>query len=69
MQGKLPMTPADWRDDDKVALIDMQTKSGPRIALIHYNFYVITRWNRSYNYAMATTEVAAMLGCSTCKVK
>ncbi|MDX8407169.1 MAG: lytic murein transglycosylase B [Mariprofundaceae bacterium] len=67
MQGGLPKIPVDWRDDDKVTLIDMQTETGPRIALIHYNFYVITRWNRSYNYAMATTEVAAMLGCQTCK--
>jgi len=69
MQGKLPKIPAAWRENDKVTLIDMQTDTGPRIALIHYNFYVISRWNRSYNYAMATTEVAAMLGCRTCKVE
>ena len=57
----LPHIPAPWRDDDKVSLIEMQTERGKQLALVHYNFYVITRWNRSYNYAMAITEVAAML--------
>ena len=57
----LPHIPAPWRDDDKVSIIEMQTKHGKQLALVHYNFYVITRWNRSYNYAMAITEVAAML--------
>lgn len=60
--------PAMWQDDDKVAIIEMQTAKGRQFALVHYNFYVITRWNRSYNYAMATTEIAAMLGCKTCAV-
>jgi membrane-bound lytic murein transglycosylase B len=68
LRQKLPKLPAIWQDDDKVALIEMQTEHGLRIALIHYNFYVITRWNRSYNYAMATTEVASMFGCKTCHV-
>jgi len=68
LRHKLPKLPAIWQDDDKVALIEMQTEHGQRIALIHYNFYVITRWNRSYNYAMATTEVASMFGCETCNV-
>lgn len=39
----------------------MRTEHGRQLALVHYNFYVITRWNRSYNYAMAISEVAAML--------
>jgi len=60
--------PEMWQDDDKVTIIDMQTKKGRQFALVHYNFYVITRWNRSYNYAMAITEVASMLGCRTCDV-
>jgi len=68
IRHKLPKLPGIWQDDDKVALIEMQTEHGQRIALIHYNFYVITRWNRSYNYAMATTEVASMFGCKTCSV-
>ncbi len=59
----LPHLPAVWKDDDRVSLIEMDTKTGHRTALIHYNFYVITRWNRSYNYAMAATELADMMGC------
>jgi len=58
----LPQLPSRWRDNDKVAVIEMQPQQGRRFALVHYNFYVITRWNRSYNYAMAASEVAAMLG-------
>jgi membrane-bound lytic murein transglycosylase B len=61
--------PDSWSDDDKVALIQRETSQGTRTALVHYNFYVITRWNRSYNYAMAITELAHMLGCSPCKVE
>jgi len=63
----LPALPSYWKDDDRVSLIEMDTKTGRRTALIHYNFYVITRWNHSYNYAMAITELAAMLGCKLCK--
>jgi len=59
----LPRLPAVWKDDDRVSLIEMDTKTGRRTALIHYNFYVITRWNRSYNYAMSVTELANMMGC------
>jgi membrane-bound lytic murein transglycosylase B len=61
--------PGSWSDDDRVALIQRETSQGKRTALVHYNFYVITRWNRSYNYAMAITELAHMLGCSLCKVE
>lgn len=62
----LPELPAAWSDDDKVTIIEMQTRHGKRLALVHYNFYVITRWNRSYNYAMAITELADRLGCALC---
>lgn len=68
LRDQLPKLPAIWNDDDKVAIIEMETSKGKQMALIHYNFYVITRWNRSYNYAMATTEVAAMLGGKTLTV-
>ncbi|MDX8403474.1 MAG: lytic murein transglycosylase B [Mariprofundaceae bacterium] len=61
--------PDAWQDDDRVALIQRNTSQGKRTALVHYNFYVITRWNRSYNYAMAITELAHMLGCTHCKVE
>lgn len=65
--GKLSGLPDTWSKDDKVTVINMQTSRGPKLALVHYNFYVITRWNRSYNYAMAITELAALLGCKLCR--
>lgn len=61
--------PDMWHADDKVALIQRTTAQGKRTALVHYNFYVITRWNRSYNYAMAATELAHAMGCSLCGVE
>jgi membrane-bound lytic murein transglycosylase B len=63
----LPKLDKRWHDDDKVTLIEMTTKQGRQIALIGYNFYVITRWNRSYNYAMAIAELASLLGCEACE--
>jgi len=68
LRATLPTLPPIWQDKDKVAIIPMRTDKGQQMAIVHYNFYVITRWNRSYNYAMATTEVASMLGCSACHV-
>ncbi len=65
-RAHLPELPAAWQDDDKVTIIEMEPKGGKKLALVHYNFYVITRWNRSYNYAMAITELAQRLGCKTC---
>ncbi|MFQ5354995.1 MAG: lytic murein transglycosylase B [Mariprofundaceae bacterium] len=65
----LPDLPEGWQDDDRVTLIDLATSEGSRTVLIHYNFYVITRWNRSYNYAMAITELAEMLACEMCKTR
>ena len=63
----LPTLPKAWHSDDKATIIEMQTSRGRQLALVHYNFYVITRWNRSYNYAMAITELAALLGCKLCR--
>jgi len=56
---------APWRDNDKVSIIEMETKEGRQLALVHYNFYVIMRYNPSFNYAMAVTEIASMLEKST----
>jgi len=53
--------PLPWQDDDQVSIIAMQTGGGKRLALVHHNFYVIMRYNPSFNYAMAVTEIAAML--------
>jgi len=61
--------PDIWQDDDQVALIQRVTDKGKRTAIVHYNFHVITRWNRSYNYALAITELAHMLGCPLCEVE
>ncbi len=66
IRHQLPKLDQRWHDDDKVTLIEMTTKKGKEIALVHYNFYVITRWNRSYNYAMAITELAELMDCKAC---
>jgi len=44
--------------DAKAALIVLETETGPRHWLALQNFYVITRYNRSVNYAMAVYELA-----------
>jgi len=66
IRHQLPKLDNHWQDDDKVTLIEITTKKGKEIALVHYNFYVITRWNRSYNYAMAITELAELMNCKAC---
>ncbi|MDX8389390.1 MAG: lytic murein transglycosylase [Mariprofundaceae bacterium] len=66
LREQLPPLPEVWHDDDKVSLVSFETKQGPSIALVHYNFYVITRWNRSNNYAMAIAEFSRKLGCNHC---
>lgn len=51
-----------WKNDDRIHLIaGRDGVEGHELALVHYNFYVITRWNRSYHYAMAASEVAEAL--------
>ncbi|PJA31232.1 MAG: lytic murein transglycosylase [Zetaproteobacteria bacterium CG_4_9_14_3_um_filter_53_7] len=52
--------PLPWLENDKVSIIEMETDKGKQLALVHYNFRVIMRYNPSYNYAMAVTEIAAM---------
>jgi len=58
--------PRIWHDDDRISLIELETDKGMRAAIVHYNFRVIMRYNRSHNYAMAVSELAAGLGCRTC---
>lgn len=43
------------------ALITLQGKSGPLYHFGYENFFVITRYNRSHNYAMAVYELARMI--------
>ena len=49
---------ADVPPDAKAALIRLETEVGPGYWLGLQNFYVITRYNRSVNYAMAVYELA-----------
>lgn len=48
-------------DDAMAALIGVETENGMRYWLGLNNFYVITRYNRSINYAMVVQELAATL--------
>jgi membrane-bound lytic murein transglycosylase B len=57
-----------WYSDEKVALITRETADGERSLLVNRNFYAITRWNRSWNYALAATELALMLGNQQCDI-
>ncbi|GAV19820.1 membrane-bound lytic murein transglycosylase B [Mariprofundus micogutta] len=52
--------PLPWLENDKVSIIEMETSKGKQLALVHFNFRVIMRYNPSFNYAMAVTEIAAM---------
>jgi len=59
---------AAWSSSEKVALIERKTANGERALLVNRNFYAITRWNRSWNYALAITELAHTLGNQQCEV-
>jgi len=61
--------PNMWKNNDRVSLLTFATKKGEKTALVHYNFYVIMRYNTAQNYAMAATELADMLGCTKCANK
>jgi len=57
--GVSPTTPVD--EDAEAALFTAEAESGPRYWLGLNNFYVITRYNRSVNYALAVYELAREL--------
>jgi membrane-bound lytic murein transglycosylase B len=48
-------------DGEEAALFVVETETGPRYWLGLNNFYVITRYNRSINYALAVYELAREL--------
>jgi membrane-bound lytic murein transglycosylase B len=54
-RGVLPLAPV--ADEVEAALFAVETETGPRYWLGLNNFYVITRYNRSINYAMAVLEL------------
>ncbi len=60
--------PDGWFSDEEVALIERETMTGNQVILVNRNFHAITRWNRSWNYALAVTELAYMLGNKKCYV-
>jgi membrane-bound lytic murein transglycosylase B len=57
--GVIPAAPVD--EGAEAALFTAETESGPRYWLGLNNFYVITRYNRSVNYALAVHELAREL--------
>jgi membrane-bound lytic murein transglycosylase B len=57
--GVVPVTPL--AEAAEVILIALETEGGLRYWLGLQNFYVITRYNRSINYAMAVHELAREL--------
>jgi membrane-bound lytic murein transglycosylase B len=48
-------------DTAEATVFYVQTEAGPKLLLGLNNFYVITRYNRSINYAMAVWELAVAL--------
>ena len=55
-RGIVPLAPVG--DQTEAALFVLETETGPRYWLGLNNFYVITRYNRSINYAMAVLELS-----------
>lgn len=45
-------------ENAEAAVFSLETEAGPQVMLGLNNFYVITRYNRSVNYAMAVHELA-----------
>jgi membrane-bound lytic murein transglycosylase B len=59
---RLGVVPAEPLGDEvEAALFVVETESGPRHLIGLRNFYVITRYNRSVNYALAVYELAREL--------
>ncbi|HET9403723.1 MAG TPA: lytic murein transglycosylase B [Burkholderiales bacterium] len=57
--GVVPAGPV--ADEEAAALFVVETETGPRYWLGLNNFYVITRYNRSVDYALAVYELAREL--------
>jgi len=61
-RGVVPLAPVS--DEAETALFSVESEAGPRYWLGLQNFYVITRYNRSINYAMAVHDLASGLRAS-----
>jgi membrane-bound lytic murein transglycosylase B len=55
------VVPASVDENAEATVFYVQTEAGPKLLLGLNNFYVITRYNRSINYAMAVHELATEL--------
>lgn len=60
-RGVAPVEPKQRDGERPAALIELRGESGPLYHLGYNNFYVITRYNRSHNYAMAVYQLARMI--------
>ncbi len=49
---------SDLPDDRRVGLIELMEEDGPDYRLADHNFYVITKYNRSFLYAMAVYDLS-----------
>lgn len=54
----LPLGVVPPAKNEKMALIMLEERNGPRYHLVFKNFWVITRWNRSSRFAMVVHELA-----------
>jgi len=52
------VTPLEHSGDDLFAMLVLEGESGPEYWLGLNNFYMITRYNRSVNYAMSVHQLA-----------
>jgi len=52
-------------DDGKVGVMKFDGKLGPDYRIGHHNFFVITRYNRSQNYAMSVYELAEKIAAAS----
>jgi membrane-bound lytic murein transglycosylase B len=61
LRGKGLVIPGDVDESAQATVFSVETENGHELYLGFDNFYVITRYNRSVNYAMAVWELAREL--------
>ena len=57
--------PVPGDQSQKVGVLRFDAKLGPDYRLGHHNFFVITRYNRSQNYAMSVFELAEQISAAS----